>query len=139
MAINFWHVLSNICGVIYVFAWNLSFYPQIYENYHRKNVKGFSVEYALLNPLGYFFYTIYNLSGTIDPYIGTGIVDWTDLFFAFHGLALSLLTLVQCIIYKSDEKNTFKLWCWVLITINLVIFLGVFIAEESGAILPKGA
>ena len=86
-----WEILSHICGIIYSFAWNLSFYPQGWENYRRKSVDGFSLEYALLNPMGYLFYSIYCITGTIYPDIGTGIVDWSDLFFATHGLALSTI------------------------------------------------
>jgi hypothetical protein len=35
-----------------------------------KSVAGFSLEFAMLNPAGFYFYTIYNLQGTIDPGIG---------------------------------------------------------------------
>ena len=51
---------------------------------------GFSVEYAILNPAGYFFYTLYNLQGLVNKNIGnTGSIDTNDLVFAVHGLALS--------------------------------------------------
>ena len=69
-------ILSFICGLIYILSWNISFYPQLYENYSLKSVAGFSLEYALLNPSGYFFYTIYCSTGFINPDLGSGNVDW---------------------------------------------------------------
>ena len=53
-------ILSDVTGWIYFFAWSISFYPQIFLNYNRKryhitpyyyySTKGFSVEFATLNP-----------------------------------------------------------------------------------------
>lgn len=123
-------ILSNIFGVLYSFAWNLSFYPQALENYRNQNVAGYSLEYALLNPGGYLFYTIYTLSGFIDPNLGTGIVSWSDLFFAIHGVALSTLTLAQCYMYKRGAKNNeFQPWCIYLLASCLFMFLASFLIE----------
>lgn len=69
-----WETLSIIVGWIYFFAWSLSFYPQIWENYKRQSVGGFSVEFALLNPCGFFFYTFYSVGGFIYPTPSTGSV-----------------------------------------------------------------
>ena len=82
-------ILSTICGVIYSMAWNISFYPQLLEIYKLKSVAGFSLEFALMNPSGYVFYTIYTTTGFIDPTLGSGRVDWSDLFFSCHGLCMS--------------------------------------------------
>ena len=69
-----WEILSIIVGWIYFFAWSMSFYPQIWENYKRQSVGGFSVEFALLNPCGFFFYSFYSVAGFIYPNMGTGKV-----------------------------------------------------------------
>ena len=90
MGTNKWaDILSELCGIIYSMSWNLSFYPQLVEIYRLKSVAGFSLEFALLNPSGYFFYTIYTSTGFIDSTLGSGHVDWQDLFFACHGLLMS--------------------------------------------------
>lgn len=39
------------------------------------SVAGFSLEYACLNPSGYFFYSVYSVGGSIDPFLGTGEVS----------------------------------------------------------------
>ncbi len=36
--------------------------------------EGFSVEFATLNPQGFFFYSLYMVAGYIDPKIGAGSV-----------------------------------------------------------------
>ena len=38
------------------------------------SVAGFSIEYAFLNPQGFFFYSLYSIAGFIDPKIGAGKV-----------------------------------------------------------------
>ena len=70
-----WYTVSKVIGWTYFVAWSASFFPQAIENYHRKSVAGFSIEFALLNPSGFFFYTLYNTAGSIDPMLGTGIVE----------------------------------------------------------------
>lgn len=44
-----------------------------YLNYIR-SVEGFSVEFAMLNPQGFFFYSLYTVAGFVDPTIGAGNV-----------------------------------------------------------------
>ena len=67
---EFWDVISKIFGWTSFVAWSLSFYPQIWMNYKSKSVAGFSVEFAMLNPVGFYMYTIYNLQGLINKNIG---------------------------------------------------------------------
>ena len=116
-------VLSTVCGVIYSMCWNISFYPQLIEIYQLKTVAGFSLEFALLNPSGYFFYTIYTSTGFIDDGLGSGQVDWQDLFFSCHGLCLSFAQLVQCLIYKKGKNNKgFKLWVVLFLAAEYIAF-----------------
>lgn len=84
-----WQVVSDTLGWMYFLAWSLSFYPQAIMNYQMKSVAGFSLEYAAMNPNGYFFYCVYSVAGSIDPFLGTGLVNPNDLLFALHGFAMS--------------------------------------------------
>ena len=43
---------------MYFFAWSASFYPQAILNYNTKSVAGFSLEFATMNPCGFFFYSL---------------------------------------------------------------------------------
>lgn len=62
----FWDVISKIFGWSSFVVWSLSFYPQIWMNYKSKSVAGFSVEFAMLNPVGFYLYTLYNIQGLIN-------------------------------------------------------------------------
>lgn len=53
------------------------------------SVKGFAVEFAALNPVGFFFYSFYSIAGFIDPKAGAGEVAPNDLAFALHAFILS--------------------------------------------------
>ena len=89
-----WKDISFTIGWIYLVAWSFSFFPQAIENYQRKSVAGFSIEFALLNPSGFFFYVFYSTGGTVDKYLGTGEVRWNDLIFAILAFSMSCVQLV---------------------------------------------
>ena len=51
---------------------------------------GFSVEFAMLNPAGFYFYTIYNFQGLLNSKIGnTGTIDPNDVAFGIHATILA--------------------------------------------------
>ena len=68
-------IASSILGWLYFLAWSGSFYPQSIINYKNKNVGGFSLEFALLNPSGFFFYSVYSVAGRVNSNLGTGSVS----------------------------------------------------------------
>jgi len=106
MTISFdtWQIISETIGWMYFVAWSLSFYPQAILNYQTKSVAGFSLEFALLNPSGFFFYATYSVAGSVDPYLGTGTVLTNDLVFAVHALAMSTVQYVQVWIYDRGAQ-----------------------------------
>lgn len=127
--------MSKIFGWGYFFCWSLSFYPQIWENYHYRSVAGLSIEYALLNPAGYFFYSIYNVVGVIGGgKIGdTGTIDLNDLAFAVHGFAASSLVLAQCAIYDRGQiQEKAGRGAVLLLAIETIVILIVFVIECWG-------
>jgi len=67
---------------------------------HANSTEGFSVEFATLNPQGFFFYSLYTVAGYVDP-IGskTGGVETNDLFFALHAFIVSSIQLSQIFVY----------------------------------------
>lgn len=52
--------LSEVVGWIYFLTWTISFYPQVYENFKRKSVVGFSFDFLALNIVGFFMYVLFN-------------------------------------------------------------------------------
>eukprot|EP01102_Stenamoeba_stenopodia_P005677 TRINITY_DN1641_c0_g1_i1.p1 TRINITY_DN1641_c0_g1~~TRINITY_DN1641_c0_g1_i1.p1 ORF type:complete len:293 (+),score=46.02 TRINITY_DN1641_c0_g1_i1:77-880(+) len=105
--------ISDIIGWIYFFAWSFSFYPQVYLNWKRKSVVGLSLDYQNYNLLGFFCYTVYNLTLYFSPLVqsqyvakyGGGIpVEVTDVTFAIHALVLTSITIFQCFIYEKKDQ-----------------------------------
>ena len=92
--------LVNITGWISTIAWGLSFLPQSWQNYNTKSVAGFSVEFAMLNPVGFYFYSIYSLMGFCNPHIGdTGGVKINDLVLMLYAFSLSSVQFTQIFMY----------------------------------------
>jgi len=101
-------ILSFIFGWIYFFAWSISFYGQLYENYRRKSVSGLSFDFINYNLTGFLCYTIYNVCGFINKELGTGPIEIQDIVFASHALIITFIIITQMVIYydKSDEQQT---------------------------------
>ena len=109
---DYWYLLliSSIVGWVYFAAWSLSFYPQAILNYKMKSVAAFSLDFALLNTAGFFFYFMYSVGGFIYPHLGTGVIQMNDLVFAGHAFMMSSLMLAQTFIYPRGEQGGFKQW-----------------------------
>ena len=73
-----------------------------YINYIKlfNSVEGFSIEFASLNPNGFFFYSFYSIAGFIDPHAGAGTVELNDLFFALHAFCLSCVQFSQIFVFE---------------------------------------
>jgi cystinosin len=136
-----WETISSIIGWMYFVAWSASFYPQAILNYQTKryvllsfnfSVAGFSLEFALLNPSGFFFYSVYSVAGSVDPYLGTGTVKYNDLLFALHAFAMSSVQLVQIWMYdRGVQKAINKYIIAFLVFLYLCVFT-TYIYEASG-------
>jgi cystinosin len=127
------YYLSHIFGWIYFFAWSISFYGQVIENYRRHSVSGLNFDFEIYNLVGFTTYTIYNIRGYISDNLGTGTVEIQDIFFACHALLLTLVTISQ-ILYYFDPKDKLQNISHVTITIILVMIWGaiLLVIVESG-------
>jgi cystinosin len=110
----------------------VSFYPQSWINYSTKSVAGFSVEFAMLNPVGFYFYTVYNLQGLVDENIGmTGTIYSNDAFFAVHAFALASLQLTQIFMYDTGKQKSFNWWVVAFLVFEFICVFAVFGVELS--------
>ena len=125
--------LSHIFGWIYFFAWSISFYGQVIENYRRSSVSGLNFDFEIYNLVGFTTYTIYNIRGYISDNLGTGTIEIQDIFFAVHALVLTLVTIIQ-ILYYFDPKDKLQNISQITITIILVMIWGaiLLVIVESG-------
>jgi len=100
--------VSAVLGVLYNVAWGVSFYPQPLLNARRRSTSGTTVDFPLLNCLGFLSYLVSNLafyySDIIRAQYGarhkglTPTVRFNDITFAAHSLLLSLVTLSQYLV-----------------------------------------
>lgn len=116
-----WRTLSNVVGYTYFLAWSASFYPQLLSNYRRGTTTGLSVDFCVLNVLGYTCYTIYTteflwnediretyrqqrppsaeedygMSDGTTTGKGESTVQGNDVAFAIHALTMASVMLCQ--------------------------------------------
>jgi len=113
-----WNIVSEVEGWAYFLAWSISFYPQIVINYRRKSVDGFSVDFATLNVLGFFCYTVYAISFHFSNDVQAdyklahhgkpNLVETNDVVFAVHALLASSVQWAQaylCGYNKGDSPQ----------------------------------
>ena len=99
-----------------VVCWSLSFYPQPLANYRRGSISGLSLDFPLINVLGFLAYGVstaaFLLSPTIrhqyavrNPTSPEPTVRGNDLAFALHAVVLSTLYVSQffCWGYKRER------------------------------------
>ncbi|CAF0894339.1 unnamed protein product [Brachionus calyciflorus] len=141
------NILIQIIGWVYFLAWSISFYPQVILNYRIKDVSGLSLDYILLNILGHSCYSVFNISFYWISQVqkeyfnkhprGVNPVLLNDVFFSIHAASITLLTGIQCIVYKRSEHNVStiaKILFLTMVTILLVtgivcIFSGISILQ----------
>ena len=116
--------LSSIIGYTYFIFWCSSFYPQIISNYERKTTEGLSVDFSIINFLGYICYSSYTSllywnrdiqqlyqerhSALIESGNGDGqatqneakiTVQSNDVAFALHAVLFSAIWIYQLFLY----------------------------------------
>ncbi|ORY64603.1 PQ loop repeat-domain-containing protein [Leucosporidium creatinivorum] len=132
--------ISHLLGWLYTAAWSLSFYPQALLNYRRKSVSGLSLDFLVLNPLGFACYSTYNLVLLWSPVARhqyaqrhhgrSPEVRVNDVAFAVHALVLSLITLGQAYVYKRDPGQRVSPYTRLLVAGTLT---GIFVATIVSA------
>lgn len=128
-----WDVVSPVIGWTYFAAWSISFYPQVWLNYSRKSVAGLSLDFQLLNLLGFTAYAVYNCALYWSPVVraqyrashaGTDpAVHANDVFFALHALVLTAVTLAQCAAYPTGRTPPAR-WCVLAVAGTTTAVLG---------------
>nr|CAD2163032.1 unnamed protein product [Meloidogyne enterolobii] len=134
-------VLVIVTGWIYFSAWSISFYPQIILNWQRKSVIGLNFDFLLLNIIGFFCYTIYNLLLYFDPIVQDIYIArhgnrslipvlLNDVIFSGQALFACLITAFQCFIYERGTQRisyTCRIWASILLGFSsLSLLLALF-------------
>ena len=119
--------ISSIIGYNYFVLWSVCFYPQVLLNYRRKSTQGLSSDFAILNFMGWSFYSAYLGSMYFNDEIKRmyserfineySSVQSNDVAFAFHAMILSFIFLVQIVYYSEGFFSSFHLkpTTWILV------------------------
>lgn len=136
-------IISQISGWIYFITWALSYYPQIYINFRRKSVIGFSFDYLALNMVGYVSFGIFIQSLFFAPAMqeeyfetysrGLIPVKVNDVFYNLHGICALLLTVAQCFYYESG-KQTISMITRLILGAFGIFYLVLFILRAVSVI-----
>mmetsp|Transcript_3464 Transcript_3464/g.4602 ORF Transcript_3464/g.4602 Transcript_3464/m.4602 type:complete len:548 (+) Transcript_3464:515-2158(+) len=116
-----YRITSSIVGYSYFIFWCASFYPQVVMNFQRKSTEGLSIDYTVINFLGYVCYTSYTSAFYWDKNVqdmyrerhyqedptappAEITVESNDVAFAIHALIMSIIWLFQLEIYGGFKK-----------------------------------
>jgi len=110
----YYRYVSNIIGYNYFVLWSICFYPQVLLNYRRESTKGLSNDFAILNLMGWSFYSAYLSSMYFNADIktmysarfgeGESSVQSNDVLFSIHAMFLSAIYVVQIVYYGGKQK-----------------------------------
>jgi cystinosin len=113
-----------------------SFYPQVIMNYQRKSTLGLSCDMILYDCIGYIALSIYSIGMYADPYIREQYRDThsgndpsvaiNDVFFATHGILLTLVPLLQMGYYDGYKQTPTRL-CMYNLTIIMFLVVGYLV------------
>jgi len=86
---------------------------------------GFSINYIMMNFLGYLFYSIYNLYGYYaESFIAKSQIHTSDVLFAVHGFVLVCLHYALVMYYPRKDNRVQGLW--LAICLAILITVGVY-------------
>ncbi|KDD77190.1 hypothetical protein H632_c1p1 [Helicosporidium sp. ATCC 50920] len=134
-----------IIGWTYFSAWSISFYPQIWLNTYRKSVVGLSMDFQLLNMLGFGAYAIYNSALYWNPVLRAQYalqhggsypaIHANDVFFALHASAATMVTLFQCFTHdRGDQRISRFTISFVLVSVAIALaFTGVLMQSDRAS------
>lgn len=137
-----WNRVSSIIGWVYFMCWSVSFYPQVFLNHARKSVVGLSLDYTVLNFLGFTCYTVFNCAfyyseSVQEQYMRRNdghrnAVELNDVFFAIHAAVLVAVSLVQCAIYpRGGQTVSTATIAWATGAVVVATFFGLVVAATG--------
>ena len=109
-----WARVSALLGWVYFFCWSVSFWPQIFMNWRKKSTVGLSLDFQILNFVGFLCYASYNVSLYFSEEIqreyakrfgGSGdAVRLNDVLFSAHAAVATAITLFQMFWYSKNDR-----------------------------------
>ncbi|CAH1774016.1 unnamed protein product, partial [Owenia fusiformis] len=132
--------VNAVIGWIYFAAWSISFYPQVYLNWSRKSVVGLNFDFLAYNLTGFLAYGFFNVGMFWIPLVkgqyhsehprGVNPVQLNDVVFTLHAVFVTIITILQCLIYERAGQKMSKIsivlvsgsWLFAFIALFVTIF-----------------
>jgi cystinosin len=83
------------------------------------SVEGMNFDFVAMNLTGFLFYSIYNTYGYFVDDDQTGKVDLNDIFFSYHALFATFVTISQICIYPRGRNRIHSY------TVALLVFMWI--------------
>lgn len=138
--------LSNFLGWTYFLAWTVSFYPQLLLNYRQQTTEGLSLDFELLNLLGFMFYWCFACSFHTLPSIQQAYRDRhdghenkvtiQDVVFAGHAVLITAVTIAQMFYYDGlgpTRRRLTRPISLVLLGLLATTLVALTVADARGA------
>ncbi|XP_013397284.1 cystinosin [Lingula anatina] len=136
-------IINQVIGWLYFASWSISFYTQIYTNWRRKSVVGFSFDFLAYNFIGHLSYLFFNVCVYWDANVqseyfvshprGEIPVQDNDVAFSIHAVTLTSLQIVQCLIYERGGQRVSWL-CVGLVTGSILFSIGGLVLSITSVI-----
>lgn len=125
--------LGNVFGALYTTIWGLAWYPQLIANHLGKSTSGFCYDLVVYNIYGFGLYSIYTCT-QYKYQNDMGLeqaVDWQDVLFSLHSLAINFLYMLQAwyydgrplFMYLGSFCRTFILFTFGVIAMHVIAWI----------------
>ncbi|KAL5017208.1 hypothetical protein ScPMuIL_006797 [Solemya velum] len=131
-------IFNVVIGWIYFVAWSVSFYPQVYINWKRKSVIGLNFDFLAYNLTGFLAYGFFNIgmfwiADVKNAYMsehprGINPVQLNDVIFTLHAVFITVVTILQCLIYERGGQKMSKISSVLVAAAWLFAFIALFVA-----------
>jgi cystinosin len=90
-------------GIAYTIIWSVSFYFQAHLIYKVKHGGGYSLDFQVLNIIGFGFYSVSNVYYLMTN--GSSFSSIMDLAFAVHAFLISVVIMIQTFYYPRHANK----------------------------------
>ena len=98
------HVINESIGYICTIIWAFGFIPRNYEVFKLKSGDGVSIDYIVLNLVGFIFYNNFAWYGYFSDASFHDQVHIADLLYTTYALLMEILLLLL-VLYYPRRKN----------------------------------
>ena len=126
------HIINEAIGYLCTVIWSIGFIPRNYEVYRLKSGDGVSIDYVILNLVGFIFYNNYIWYGYFSNASFHDQVHISDLIYTAYSLVMEFL-LLGLVLYYPRRKNRVHCYLFLLSASIFVVGIGsgLFLSIEA--------